>query len=250
MKKIIITLIILLLSLVACSQSPSEGSIQTAIAETQAAQPTNTLALLATATSTFPPAPTNTPRPTNTPAPTKEPTQTPTQTQAVDTSKAIAKNYVISQESNGVIVEIARILIADKTGVPQDFSNAPLIANSPTVVEYIFRIVNNTDKVITTNFASSAIAAVNGEQIVFDEYWLNNNTWFGDDLSSNILPGSTIIGGLWTGVNRSSWDDVEKIIISVPYFFDNDYSRVSQEFLFNIDIVDWTFEELPEEITK
>lgn len=63
-----ITLIIFVISLIisGCSQAPSESTINTATAQTKAAQPTST--------------PTNTPSPTNTPYPTDTPFPTETQT--------------------------------------------------------------------------------------------------------------------------------------------------------------------------
>jgi len=261
MKKIIFLFVLLVLC-VSCSIAPNEETIQTAIAQTSDAErisqetevsatktsianepsPTNTVVL------------TNTPRPTNTKGPTNtsEPTSTPTIEPTIDTSAIIAKNYLASIEDNGVIVEVARILIGEKTAIENglgiDFSDIPILEDKITVIKFIFRIVNNTDKVIKIYF-DSTIASVNGEQIILDDYWLSNDSWFGDELDTDILPGSILIGGLYTGIKRSEWNEVNKISISIPEAFDPDtYRDVTSPILFTIDVVDWTYEELPSEL--
>ncbi|MHA1280673.1 MAG: hypothetical protein ACTSQ8_26260 [Candidatus Helarchaeota archaeon] len=262
MKKIIFILILLVLC-VSCSGAPNEEAIQTAIAqtsdaerisqETEVSATKTSIANEPSPTSTI--VPTNTPRPTNTKAPTdaQPPTSTPTIEPTIDTSAIIAKNYLASTEDNGVIVEVARILIGEKTAVGNllggDFSYFLIFDDKITVVEFIFRIVNNTDKVIKIYFDMKTIASINGEQVVFNDYWLDNRTWFGDDLSSDILPGSTMIGGLYVGIKRSEWNEVSTITISIPEAFEPDnYDDVTNTFLFTIDVLDWTYEEIPEEL--
>ena len=83
----------------ACSSAPSANTVQTAIAETQAAQPSST------------PIPTNTPSPTNTPLPTPTATQvpSPSQTLAPATSCTPVYLYLIDIEptsGKGVFVTV------------------------------------------------------------------------------------------------------------------------------------------------
>ena len=250
MKKylIIITIIFLLSS---CSNVSNEEAVQTSVAQTLDAQNISQMTeeAIEKYTEEAKPTNTNTIIPTNTPEPTLTPTIEPT----IDTSAIIAKNYLASEEQNGVLVEVSRIIIGQKEAVIKatdlDFNEFPILEDKPTIVEFIFRIVNNTDKIVKFYFDDNTIASVNGEQIKFNDYWWDDNTWFGDDLGSEILPGSTMIGGLWTGIKRSQWDEVTTITISIPEAFEpEDYSDVTGTFLFTIDVIDWTYEELPDEL--
>lgn len=226
-----------------CSSMPSEDAIQTAIAQTSAAQAVTE----ETVEPTSEPEPTNTVRPTNTSRPTNtaRPTNTPTIEPTPGYPNTIARNYLASDEDNGVIVEVARILIAQKEGFVEEFTK-PVFEEKNTLVMFIFKFTNNTDQVIKSNFHTGT-AALNGEQIEFMDYWWESRLR-GDDLTNDILPGSTVIGGIWAGIRRSSWDEIETIIISVPHFFDKDYSRLTNSFLFTIDVDDWGFEPFPDEL--
>lgn len=75
MKKLILVSLVGLVLLTALGCAPSESAVQTALAETQAALPTETPTLAPTATATQLPTATNTPEPTETP--TATPTATP-----------------------------------------------------------------------------------------------------------------------------------------------------------------------------
>lgn len=233
--------------LTACSTgSPSAGDIQTAIANTQAAQPTETP--LPPSTNTPLPTQTNTPKPTNTPRPTNTPKPTPSETltPGMDTTQMVAKNFVASQDDNGLIVEVARILIADKVAEGQDFSKSELFDDKPVVVEFLFRITNNTDK-IANLYVDQGSVAINGEPIDLIDYAMEGAR-FGDDLGGEFLPGVTAIGGVWIGVKRTPWDQVNKIVIKIDAPHDNDFNRLGKDYYFDIDVADWTFEQLPDEL--
>jgi hypothetical protein len=75
-------IILIVIFLVGCSNTPSESAVQTAIALTQASNPTPTVTITETPIPTNTPLPTNTPTPTNTqtPLPTDTPTNTPSPT--------------------------------------------------------------------------------------------------------------------------------------------------------------------------
>lgn len=254
MKKTFFIFIVLFL-LVACSQpTPDSDAIETAIAQTEAANPTNTNppepSNTPEPTETNTPEPTNTPKPTNTPRPTntKSPTNTPTQpptSTPVDTTQIISKNYVASQDSGGVILEVARVLIANKDAVDIDFSDEELFDDKLVVMEIIFRLVNNTDETIEINIHRGLIA-VNSEQVQLNDYWLNTD--FGDDFYEDQLPGVTAIGGYWVGLKRTAVEDVTKILIRIDHPTDTDYNRLGPEYIFEIDVEDWGWEELPEEL--
>ena len=117
------------LLVVSCSQAPSDSAIQTAIAQTQSLQSTTGVVQEIIPSTTYTPKPTQTRAPTETPKPTNTPKTriTLTPTNDVDLSRVKAKNYITSQESGGIVIDVARILIADKTAFPEDFFDNPSI---------------------------------------------------------------------------------------------------------------------------
>ena len=189
MKKYSIVIILCIL-LVGCkSTEPSEDTLNTLVAQAIAqtgtpnptdiapVEPTNSPTLISTTpaikpTNTNAPTqtmveiePTTTPLPIDAPSPEISPELSPTSTiPAVDTSNAKAKNKIVSQDNSGVIVEVYRIVIADKSAVAQDFMSSHQFDDSITLVEIIFRVINNTDKIITL-YADQASISINGEQI-------------------------------------------------------------------------------------
>jgi len=182
--------------------------------------------------------PTSTPRPSNTPSPTNTPTEL--------LGQGVAKNYVVSEEDGGVLVEVARIVIAPKSAFDQDLFDDEIYDDKSTIVEFTFRLVNSTNEVIKFGY-SSLTASVNGEQIVFSDYsWRGE---FGDELDNDILPGSYLIGGMRTGIKRSSWDEVTQMVILVEAAYNSStYKDVTKDFLFTIEVSDWTYEPLPDEL--
>jgi hypothetical protein len=247
MKKIIIFLSLMFL-VVACTpkEEPNiQATVDASVLETQSALDEIEEETL----------PTNTPENSRTPEPTKAfistsistPTSTEEPTQDV-VSQVKAKNFVATVEQNGVIVEVERILICDDNwdDISSDFSDVSLFDDKTTYVEFIFRITNNTEEVIGFNFYTS-IASANGEQISIEDYIWAGMGWMGDDLDKDILPGSTVIGGVWTGVKRSTWDEIDKIIISIPGANDKDYSSTTDDYLIEIEVGDWGFEPFPED---
>lgn len=243
--KYIVSVLVVLMLISGCS-SPQissddiQSTIKAGIEQTQASIPTD----IPTENPTNTLVPTNTPRPTSIPKPTNTiaPTQAPTEVPA----QGIAKNYVASDEDAGVVVEVVRVLIAPKESVSQNFATSEIYNDKSTLVEFIFRITNNTNEVITFNFFTNT-ASVNGEQISFQDYaWAGGS--IGDNLSDKVLPGSYVIGGYWTGIKRSTWEEANKIVISIDHAFDSNYSRVTKDFLFTIDVVDWSFEPLPDDL--
>lgn len=243
MKQKILLLIVLLIILISCSPQ-DEPNLQATIDvlnTSQAELPEENITEIINT-----PIPTATQRPTETPIPTSTPTNEPTQ----DSYLAKAKNFVASEEQNGVLIEVERILICDKywDDIYKDYSEEPIFDDKTTYIEFIFRVTNNTDKIIWFNF-SDTIASANGEQIslydfVYSDYYWG---WGDDDLDEDILPGSMVRGFTWTGVKRSTWDEIDKIIISIPNAYDNDYNSVTDNFLFEIEVGDWGFEPIIED---
>lgn len=235
---------LLVFTLVGCAAPQSspiniEATVGAGLQQTLTALPTvqpPTIISTKTLSPTLIPSPTNTPRPLNTVVPSLTPTQALTQ--------GIAKNFIVSDEDSGILIEVVRIFVAPKESVPEEVRSYEIFNDKSTFIQFIFRITNSNNKIVQDNFHMT-IAAINGEQVLFNDFYWGE---FGDNLSDSILPGSTVIGGYWTGIKRSSWDEVNKIIISIPHVFDSDYNRVTKDFLFTIDVNNWSFEPLPDEL--
>lgn len=145
-----------------------------------------------------------------------------------------------------MVVEVARICIGAKEKIPLDFSGSAF-NGKPVVVEFIFRISNPTEKSISV-YVDQASIAVNDEQIDPMDYIITGNR-FGDDLGGEMLPGVTKIGGFWTGLRRTPLDKVSKIQIKIRAPHDSSsYSSLGPDFSFTIDVKDWTFEQIPDEL--
>lgn len=242
-----VLLFVLLVLLIGCS-SPDEPDYQATIdllsrSQEESAEEEVVVEATNTTIPTDIPAPTDTAEPTSTN--TIEPTPTNTAEPTQDTSLAKAKNFVASAEQNGVLIEVERILICDIywDDIYKDFAKESMLDGKTTYIEFVFRVTNNTDKIIEFNFSRS-IASANGEQISFYDYVYGDYFWGwgGDDLEEDILPGSMVSGFVWTGVKRSTWNEIEKIIISIPGAFDQDYDDVTNDFLIEIEVGDWGFE--------
>jgi hypothetical protein len=248
--KISSILVVIVLILSACAQpvTPSADMISTAIAKTMAAQPpTNTVQPAATSTKQpiNTPAPTNTPEPSNTPAPANTETPTSTTTQE-PIGEQIAKNNVAVLDSGGVKIEVARIVVGKKEAVKQKFTMIDLFSDKTTVAEFVFKITNTTDKAVKLYVDQGAVA-INTEQIDLFDYSMGGAK-FGDDLGGEYLPGVTAIGGLWVGIKRTEYDKVTKIQIKIGAPYDANYSKLGPDYIFNIDVKDWTFEPLPDDL--
>lgn len=165
-----------------------------------------------------------------------------------DNSVVVAKNNVAEIEDSGITIEVLRVLICDKDwdGIEDlDLAQYETFSDKDTMIEYVFKITNDTD-VVAHFFFTSSIASANGEQVSFVDFRNYGAGYIGNDLGSDILPGSYIIGGLWTGYSDSSWDEIKKIVISVDSAHGSSFiDKLTGNYLFTIDVINWEFEPLP-----
>jgi hypothetical protein len=239
-KKTWIIIVLLAITITACSQPATQPVIQPDIQATISAGIDQTQTAQKAVEPTSAPAIAS----TNTPIPTEpEPTKTPEQEEVL----ALAKNWVATYEENGIKIEVARILIVDKNdkNIKGIFAKEENYADKITYVEYLFRITNNTGKTAKLYY-TNIIASVNGEQANFGDFY--NTQLSGDNLFDDILPGSVLIGGNWTGIKRTAWNEVNTILISIPAIRDSDYQKITKEILLTIEVKDWTYEPIPDEL--
>jgi hypothetical protein len=211
------------LLLFACSpqtakQSPVDvGAIQTAAVETALANPPET----------------------NTPVPTI------TFTSAPGSQNVFAWNYIAEQESGGIKLQIARVLIGEKSALQQNFSEN-LFGDVPVVGMLIFIVTNTTSDKTISVYPDQGVVIVGSEQIELREYMMLGN--FGEHIGGDIFPGVKKIGGLWFGIKRTPLSDVLKMKIVINRPTDESISPLGPDFIFELDLSNRQFEPLPDEL--
>jgi len=242
--KTIYALLAVLILVTACAPAakPDAGAVQTAVAQTMAAQQPTATPIPPTATTK----PTQAIPPTATPVP-------PTATPVVDLAgKEYSWNHLASQESGKVKIDIARIVIGDKAWIESvtgnDFTNGGAVDiynDKPVVAEIIFKVTNNSDKPINV-YTDQGKLVVGSEQIDLLDYAMYGE--FGDDFSGEIFPGVTAIGGMWIGIKRSALEDIKKMQIFIDGPSDNNLNTLGPDYKFDIDLSERKNEPLPDDL--
>lgn len=212
------------------SCAPSQAQIEKAIAETQTAMPTETKQPTQASTATL--------EPTKTASPTKTPEPTP-ESDNPSGIVGVAKNNLGSIERDGVIVELSRIIVADKNSVQDLFKDHEAFNDAKTAIELIFTITNNTEEKFNYYWDLEGMAAVMGEQVNFKDFY--DFKLFTRE--STVLPSVSVTVGLWMGVKNTEWQDVDQITF---YLYRPNEFYYMPEFNFTIDVVDWGFEAMPD----
>ena len=155
----------------------------------------------------------------------------------------IALNYVAEAESGGITVEIGRVLVANKDAISQDFSRDSSFDNVEVVGEIVWIVTNNSEETLNI-YPDQGSVQINSELVDLFDYFLAS---FGDDVSGEIPPGVTLIGGQWFGINRNEVSDVTEMIIRFGGPSNDSFSRVGEDFEIVVDLSERIFEPLPEE---
>ena len=213
----------------------------------------NGIAIL-TETKTYKPSITETVSPTPTKNPTQIPTKNPTQTLVVKTPDAsptaplssysrtedrYAWNYLETQISGGVELEIYRLLLANKNAVDMVFPSK--FDDVDVVGEIIFRVTNTTDGKITI-YPSIATIVVGREQISLGGW---GQTSVGDYITGEVYPGVTLIGGGWFGIKETKLEKIDRIIVGVYGPEGDGYTTIGDDYYFDISLPESGFEESP-----
>jgi hypothetical protein len=134
-------------------------------------------------------------------------------------------------ENGGVVISIARLLIAEKTAFNADFLKEPYYDDKPVIAEIIF-IVQNESSQIMNVFPDQGCVDVGGEQVDLS----TTPTVVGDYLGGEILPGFNKVGGFWFGFKRTALDEIQNMEIVIAAPFDNFSNTLGQEYRFDIDL--------------
>lgn len=179
---------------------------------------------------------------------TTEPTAIPSETPVPASGNVFSWNYIASQQSGGMTVEIARFLIGNKSEIPVDFTNGGSVTafdDRPVIGEIIFKITNTTDKVINI-YPDQGKVIAGGEQIDLFDFAIIGA--FGDDFSGEIYPGVTVIGGIWFGFKRTAVDQIMSATIAFTGPRDNDFNSLGPDFNITLDLTTREFSPIPEEL--
>ncbi len=183
------------------------------------------------------------PRPTDVPL-----SQPPISVQADD--PVFAQNNLGYQESGGIIIEVAHVLIAEKDFgfqlMGDDFNTITEFQDKLAVGRIILKVTNQTDQVLKV-YPDQGYIIIKNEQIELFDYALAG-AGFGEDIGGEIFPGVTQIGGLWFGIKRTPYDQVNQIVVAIDAPWDDSYDVLGDDFYFTIDLSDHVYEELPDEL--
>lgn len=174
-----------------------------------------------------------------TPTPEPEPTAVPA------SDDIIALNDVASAESGGIAVDIARVLVGNKSSIEQDFSRDPSFDNVDVVGMIIFKVRNTTDETISV-YPDQASVQINSELVELLDFFLAG---FGDDVSGDIPPDVELIGGQWFGINRNAVADVTEMTLrfSGPISVEC-CDKLGDDFEIVLDLSNRTFEPIPQDL--
>jgi hypothetical protein len=175
------------------------------------------------------------------------PTETPEA--AVDYSGLIGLNDLATQESGGIRIEIARLSFIRKgtLGEAADrvFDTVGEFRGANILGVVWYRVSNMTDQIVNIN-VHRGTAVINGEQIVLeDSYFVSRQ---GDDISDEIFPGATLIGGQYFPVKRSDIPDIQRVILGLEPPLDQGFGRLGEAFYFDLDISDHNWQAVPEDL--
>jgi hypothetical protein len=233
MKQILIIPLIVTLVALACSGTvPVQPTVDVGAVQTSVFQ-TTVATVMAQASATAAPAATAVPSATATPA---------------LTGSDFAWNYIASQESGGLKVDIARFALADKSALDIDFTGGGAMNaydDRPVVAEIIFKITNPTQQIISV-YPDQGTVIAGGEQIDLMDFALVGN--FGDDFSGDIYPGVTVIGGIWLGFKRTPVDQIQSLTIAFDAPSDQNYNRLGPAFNIVLDLTNRQFQPMPDEL--
>ena len=235
MNKAFIKFIVMALWISACSQNePTPPTIsQDQILDTAVA------GVIQTQTAGAPsPAPSETPLPAAQPA---------TETSA-SAGQEYAWNYIATQESGGVVITIARLVVGERDAVGIDFSSLTIFDDKPVVAEGIFIVENKTASIISV-YPDQGKALTGSEQVEFFDYAIAGANAGDSQYSGDFLPGAKLIGGLWFGFQRTSLTDINSMTIFISSPFEtNSLTNLGPDYNFVLDLSQKQYVELPEEL--
>lgn len=173
------------------------------------------------------------------------PTEEPTATPLPEGEGIVALNNVASVENNGITIDIARVLVGNKSEIDQDFSHSSSFDNVDVVGMVIFKVRNDSEQTISV-YPDQASVQINSELIELFDFFLAG---FGDSVGGDIPPNVELIGGQWFGINRNTVDEVTEMTLRFSGPSDSEtFSRLGEDFEIVIDLSNRVFEPIPQDL--
>jgi hypothetical protein len=171
-----------------------------------------------------------------------------TSTSTPEPSVKFSLNYAGELEQDGIKVEVARVLFAQRDAIagPGAFDNNSNLDGQEYIGEIIWRITNNTQKGISWSWSDIAVR-VNGRQIKLESYL--SGGYFGETPTDEIFPGSTIIGGVYFGIGSTQPNDITSFDLLMGSPHDSEYNDLSSNFIITVDLTgEHKWNPLPDEL--
>jgi len=156
-----------------------------------------------------------------------------------------AWNDLATIDGGGVTIQIARLVLADKSAVEMSLPRMLNLDDRPVVAAIIFIVQNSSDKTASV-YPDQATVVASGEQIDLSEFMIFGD--FGDDIGGEIFPGVTKIGGMWFGFRRTPVAAIQNMLISIHAPIDESFSRIGGEYNFELDLSQRKTDPVPEKL--
>lgn len=201
------------------------------------------------------PAPTNTPEPagraTDTPEPTAPPTNTaepsappietpgPSETTEPSPTSEVGEDVIRvdvgeSRDRGGVVITIEAVALAPYDAMPEEFKSftqdTDYWGDAQTVGAFEITVDNTTDQTINVHPAQGVVV-VGSEQV-------NTALFMSDDVGGEVMAGVLKEGAVMFGLKRQAPQDVTSVRYVVDGPFDQDLSRLGEDYEFKISIAE------------
>lgn len=161
-----------------------------------------------------------------------------------------ALNMLGMSNSDGVEVEIVRVLIGYKDVVESrtdhDFSEYEYYDDATLLGEIIFKVVNNSGQDVTLAFRDGQVV-INSEEIDLSDFEMPE---IGSSLNEMISDGSEVYGGIWFGISDTDFEDITTLRFVADAPMDGGASPVGTGFDMTADLTEHDFEEIPDEFPQ
>jgi len=166
----------------------------------------------------------------------------------LDPENEFGWNYLASQDSGGVIVQIARVLFGNRAAMPPDFrfDEIELFQDRPVVGEIVFIVENSTPSTVQI-YPNEADVLVGAEQINLLEFAFPE-TQFGDEFSGDIPSGARVIGGIWFGLKRTPLEQINSMTIAFESPGNETSYSLGPDYNFVLDLSIKKHDPIPDEL--
>ena len=184
---------------------------------------------------------------------------TPTTAPPPQPGRALRKNITLTQDSGSLVIELRRVVVADKTYMEDQlgtkFADATLepeaFEAADLVGEFILILHNNSNQTLSIypDQSTVLVQGPNGTRQI-DLAWAPFGLAGMDSVGGDIYAGVTKIGGFWYPLAAGmTLDDVQTITLRFDGPSDEEFETVGPEYVFDVDLTDRPNDELTDAVT-